>query len=607
MVDDPSLPELLKPRGPKALPGPERNSILGKEKAAELLNALKGAKGVDLVSSPRIITLAKQPAVIEVGREFIHPTEWNKNGKTGAWEPSVYDKADIGVTFAVTSDVLEGESIELQMEPAIVQFEGWRDLDGEGEKLIGRPDAAKPLSERLTDLPPAAAIPKGHRAQASFRRSKMKTAVTIWPEQMIVLDGLEGPALPGDAKADGNKPRPRLAVLVTARIVNPAAIIPVEPKADAAGKIEADAITLDKKTGTLSANGNVKIETAQATITTAQAEITPKKTGAAAGAAKIIFPKIDFRDSSLREAVEFLVAKSKALDPEQKGVNVVLTDEGKASDVKITLSLANVPLSEVLRYVAALAGLDLREDEFAIFIGQAQATGAKPAAAADAGDKADTRWIFPKLDFRDSTLREAVDFLVLKSKTLDASGTGANIVIRNGEKIPDVRITLTLADVPLSEVLRYVAALANCDVKWDKFAFVIEPRQTGKIAVPNEDQGKSAPAVRPGVSPARQKGAAAEKIGVIKKAGAIIFPKIDLHDATLSETVEFLRVKSKELDPDKQGVNLVLVPQPGGADPKITLSLANIPLAEAIMYVVDLAGFECTADEHAITIRPAAK
>jgi hypothetical protein len=135
----------------------------------------------------------------------------------------------------------------------------------------------------------------------------------------------------------------------------------------------------------------------------------------------------------------------------------------------------------------------------------------------------------------------------------------------------------------------------------EEFAFVIRPLQAGKTPAPNADQEKPAAPVPAADALANQRGAALEK------ARAIIFPKIDLHDATLSETVDFLRAKSKDLDPDKQGVNLILMTQPNGADPKLTLSVTNIPLSEALRYVAALAGFDIAADDHAITIRPAAK
>src|SRR5688500_8526763 len=39
---------------------------------------------------------------------------------------------------------------------------------------------------------------------------------------------------------------------------------------------------------------------------------------------QIIFPSINFRETTLRDAIEFLVQKSKQLDPEGEGVNIVL-------------------------------------------------------------------------------------------------------------------------------------------------------------------------------------------------------------------------------------------------------------------------------------------
>ena len=127
--------------------------------------------------------------------------------------------------------------------------------------------------------------------------------------------------------------------------------------------------------------------------------------------------------------------------------------------------------------------------------------------------------IFPKIDFRDSTVREAIEFLVTKSKTLDTAGQGVNIVLRLGDEggagapppppapapapgggipgldpapgipgIPGVpggnapagggsgtRITLTLNNVPLIEVIKYITNLANLKYKIEPFAVNIVP------------------------------------------------------------------------------------------------------------------------------------
>ncbi len=112
---------------------------------------------------------------------------------------------------------------------------------------------------------------------------------------------------------------------------------------------------------------------------------------------RIIIPKIDLRDTTVREAVEFLKQRSRDLDTTtddpklKKGVNIVLKlpvtpapvatdptavpapDAAPAApmanaDTKINLSLNNVPLIEALRYLTELAGLKYKVEPFAVSI-----------------------------------------------------------------------------------------------------------------------------------------------------------------------------------------------------------------------------------------------
>jgi beta-lactamase regulating signal transducer with metallopeptidase domain len=77
-------------------------------------------------------------------------------------------------------------------------------------------------------------------------------------------------------------------------------------------------------------------------------------------AGKIIIPKINFTDVSVEKALEFLRAKSRELDPEKKGVEIILKDSHKSKDaVIISMSLTDVPLFEVVRYVAESANLEV--------------------------------------------------------------------------------------------------------------------------------------------------------------------------------------------------------------------------------------------------------
>ena len=131
---------------------------------------------------------------------------------------------------------------------------------------------------------------------------------------------------------------------------------------------------------------------------------------------RIILPKLEFREATIREAVEFLKRKSIELDtqetdPAQKGVNIVLKLEGASAgpiappapapapagipgleplpgaapgpppaeaapvfsgvnpaDARITVSLTNIPLVEALRYVTSLANLKFKVEPFAVAV-----------------------------------------------------------------------------------------------------------------------------------------------------------------------------------------------------------------------------------------------
>jgi len=83
----------------------------------------------------------------------------------------------------------------------------------------------------------------------------------------------------------------------------------------------------------------------------------------------IIIDLIQFEDVSFASAVDFLRHKSKELDPEKKGVNIILEltpDELK--DKTITMTLENVPLREAIKYICGSANLDFQIDKSGIVI-----------------------------------------------------------------------------------------------------------------------------------------------------------------------------------------------------------------------------------------------
>lgn len=94
-------------------------------------------------------------------------------------------------------------------------------------------------------------------------------------------------------------------------------------------------------------------------------------------------------------------------------------------------------------------------------------------------DKLDTI-IIPRIDFTDSSIKEALDFIKKRATDLDAGDSdnkGINIVLKLPPGSPDASypITLSLSDVPLREALRYVTEAANLKIKIETHAVVVVP------------------------------------------------------------------------------------------------------------------------------------
>ncbi len=90
---------------------------------------------------------------------------------------------------------------------------------------------------------------------------------------------------------------------------------------------------------------------------------------------EIIIPKIDFRDATIREALEFIRQRAAALDtsetdPSRKGINLVLKlAPGSAEEgVTINLALTDVPLRAAIDYVARAAGMKPKIEQYAVVV-----------------------------------------------------------------------------------------------------------------------------------------------------------------------------------------------------------------------------------------------
>ncbi len=93
----------------------------------------------------------------------------------------------------------------------------------------------------------------------------------------------------------------------------------------------------------------------------------------------------------------------------------------------------------------------------------------------------------------------------------------------------------------------------------------------------------------------------AKDVTLQKQYEALILPKVEFGDVTLSEALEGLRALAKNASNGKVVPNIIVRGEEL-AQRKVSLSLANIPLSEALNYVTQLTNTRASYDKHAVTI-----
>jgi len=94
-----------------------------------------------------------------------------------------------------------------------------------------------------------------------------------------------------------------------------------------------------------------------------------------------------------------------------------------------------------------------------------------------------------------------------------------------------------------------------------------------------------------------------------EKMQQIIFPNVSFTGASVDEAIEFLRIKSRDYDtietnPTKRGVNLILRQGAAPSTAQISLDLKDVPMAEALRYITELAGMKYKVEPFAVVVVP---
>jgi len=88
---------------------------------------------------------------------------------------------------------------------------------------------------------------------------------------------------------------------------------------------------------------------------------------------------------------------------------------------------------------------------------------------------------------------------------------------------------------------------------------------------------------------------------VVKKLNEVVFQHLEFVDTPLADALTQIQNKSVELDPEKSGVNIVIL-NPDVRSRHITLKLQNASLGDALRYSTLLAGARYNTTRFAVTI-----
>ena len=195
--------------------------------------------------------------------------------------------------------------------------------------------------------------------------------------------------------------------------------------------------------------------------------------------------------------------------------------------------------------------------------------------------------IFPQVEFKAASLNDVVAYLRSKSRELDADGVGVNLTI--GIDIPNkAEISMSVKNVSLRDLLGYVTALSNTSYSVSAAGVLIHSVQ------------KEEPAPAPSAQPEKKTSSANTRRAKEQKV-----PQVEFSSATLDEAIEFLCRKSQNLDPEKTGVNIILQGNAKSASARLTLSLREVSIWDALNYCAQLAGLQLKESESAIILLPA--
>lgn len=83
--------------------------------------------------------------------------------------------------------------------------------------------------------------------------------------------------------------------------------------------------------------------------------------------------------------------------------------------------------------------------------------------------------IMPKVEFREATLDSVLEYLKQTLAKTTEGRTSVNFIVHPGV-VKTQQITLSVTNIPFTEVLRYIGGLADVQFEYDKYGVMVKPK-----------------------------------------------------------------------------------------------------------------------------------
>jgi general secretion pathway protein D len=217
------------------------SGVLTNPEASVVIQALSQHGGSDLLSAPRVTARSEEPAMIQVVKEIIYPTEFsvtqpavNNDGNVTMGpvsEPGSFTTRATGVILSVTPTVgPDGYTIELVLAPEVCELVDWIQYGSEIQiPVLGVGDSASDAAYATWSYNMPAPV---------FTSRNVTTKISVWDGHTVVLGGLireelvtikdkipilgDIPLLGRLFRSEGQSSQKKnLLIFVTARLVDP--------------------------------------------------------------------------------------------------------------------------------------------------------------------------------------------------------------------------------------------------------------------------------------------------------------------------------------------------------------------------------------------------